>query len=316
MLLLQNKDIKEMGITTKQCLKWIEESFSIKYEAQLPPKSSLHPQGHDFFNTMPCLLPTCYGRFCVKEVHRIAGQIPTLGSDLLLYDSRTGELLAMMDADWITTMRTGAVVTLTCRLLQKSDVKNYSFIGLGNTARAAALCLIEDNKGKDLLFRLLRYKDQAELFQERFKDFPNVSFEIVDTTRELAGGADVIISCLTDAKELICEDADVYKPGILIIPVHTKGFQNCDLAFDKVFGDDTGHIQGFKYFKQFKQFHELSEVLLGKAAGRESEAERILDYNIGLGLHDALFASKIFDGADQSRYPQIHLERETEKFWI
>ena len=28
-----------------------------------------------------------------------------------------------------------------------------------------------------------------------------------------------------------------------VIPVHTRGFQNCDLFFDKVFADDTDHVK-------------------------------------------------------------------------
>ena len=133
--IIRHEDIVKAGITPNQCLKWIEESFKIKYESSLPPKTSLHPQGDDFFNTMPCLLPERFGRFSMKEVHRIEGQEPSLGSDILLYDSKQGNLLAIIDGDWITTMRTGAVAALTARLLKPSYANDYSFIGLGNTAQ-------------------------------------------------------------------------------------------------------------------------------------------------------------------------------------
>jgi ornithine cyclodeaminase len=83
------------------------------------------------------------------------------------------------------------------------------------------------------------------------------------------------------------------------VPIHTRGFQNCDTTFDKVFADDTGHVQGFKYFNQFKHFAEISDVLKGENIGRSSDDERILSYNIGLGLHDVYFASKIIELLDQ-----------------
>lgn len=51
-------------------------------------------------------------------------------------------------------------------------------------------------------------------------------------------GSDVIISCITEAEGLICPDDKRFKEGCLLIPVHTRGFQNCDLFFDKIFGDD------------------------------------------------------------------------------
>ena len=47
-------------------------------------------------------------------------------------------------------------------------------------------------------------------------------------------------------------DENLYRKGCLVIPVHTRGFQNCDLCFDKVYADDTAHVCGFKYFNEFK----------------------------------------------------------------
>ena len=316
-LVLGHHDVMDAGITAKQCIGWVEESFKMKYDSVLPPKVSVHPQGDDFFNTMPCLLPKSYGRFAMKEVHRIAGQEPALGSDILLYDSKNGNLLALMDGDWITNMRTGAVACLSARLFKASGVNTYSFLGLGNTARATALCIIEDNPGVPLTFRLMRYKDQAELFIERFKGYGNVKFEIVDDINSFVAGAEVLISCITAADGLVCPHDNLYRDGMLLIPVHTRGFQNCDLFFDKIFGDDTGHVQGFKYFSRFKQYDELSQVLLGNNPGRENDSERIICYNIGLGLHDAVFASRIYDAiCSRPGVTAIVQDKETRKFWL
>ena len=315
MKIISQKQIRELNISPAQCVEWVRESFSLKETAQLPAKISLHPQGNDFFNTIPCLLPAPYNYFGVKEVHRIKGATPALGSDLLLYNSQTGELLAMLDADWITTMRTGAVAALAIQTFRKSDAKTYGFLGLGNTGRATMLCLLDSEPKVMHHVVLLRYKDQAELFVERFKEYDNVAFTICDNPKELVAQSDVIVSCITEAQGLLCDDDDLYREDCLVVPVHTRGFQNCDLFFDKVYADDTAHVCGFKYFSQFKLFAEIQDVIAGKAKGRESEQERILSYNIGLGLHDVVYASKIYetlmDDADE-----IELVRETEKFWI
>lgn len=101
----------------------------------------------------------------------------------------------------------------------------------------------------------------------------------------------------------------------MVIPVHTRGFQNCDLFFDKVYADDTAHVSGFKYFSHFKQFAEIQEVIEGVKPGRESDKERILSYNIGLGLHDVVFASKIYSML-KGNAEKIEIKRFTEKFWI
>jgi ornithine cyclodeaminase len=214
---------------------------------------------------------------------------------MMLFDSTSGELLSLVDCDWITAMRTGAVAALAIKTLRSSNARDYAFIGLGSTARATLRCLLATCGCEHLNIRLFRYEDQAERIVAEFGDAPNARFTIVDTAEDLVRGADVVVSCITDASGLIVEDESLFKPGVLVVPVHTRGFQNCDTTFDKVYADDTDHVKGFKYFSEFKEFHQLEEVLKGVTPGRESDDERILSYNIGLGLHDVLYASRIYD---------------------
>lgn len=294
MQIITDNDIKSLHITPAQCVEWVREAFMMKDRCQLPPKISLHPQGSDFINTMPCLLPSEYGRFGCKIVSRIKGMIPALKSDMMLLDSITGKMIALIDCDWITAMRTGAVATLAIHTLRRHNSSIYAFVGLGVIGHATLECLLSTSVGEKMIIRLKRYKDQAERVIAEFSPrFPKVSFEIVDSMEELVNGADVIVSCITDAQGMLVEDVDMFKPGVLVVPVHTRGFQNCDTVFDKVFADDTGHVRDFKYFSQFRKFGELGDVLKGLNPGRENDDERILSYNIGLGLHDVLYATKI-----------------------
>ncbi|MBR5594882.1 MAG: ornithine cyclodeaminase [Alistipes sp.] len=292
---ITNSEIVALNISATECVDWVREAFIMKSECQLPAKISVHPTGNDFFTTMPCLLPKEYGRFGAKVVSRIVGRVPALKSDMMLFDSNNGELLALVDCDWITAMRTGAVAALAIKTFRNSTAKEYAFIGLGSTARATLTCLLESCKDEQLNIRLFKYKDQAEKIVEEYKHYPNATFTIVDNTADLVRGADVVVSCITDASGLLVEDESLFKPGVLVVPVHTRGFQNCDTTFDKVYADDTDHVKGFKYFSEFKEFHQIEEVLKGEVKGRESDSERILSYNIGLGLHDVLYASRIYD---------------------
>lgn len=289
------QQIEGLGITPKECVDWIRTSFTRKYECQCPAKISLHPQGNDFINTMPALLPADTSAFGVKVVSRVNGRKPALRSDLMLFDTNTGQLKALVDADWITAMRTGAVAALTVMTLRRRHATHISMVGLGSMARSTMMCLAETLADEQLTVRLMRYKDQAERFAEEFSRYGNLSFEIVDDTQSFMRGAEIVISCITDASGLLVEDNSLFEPGVLVIPVHTRGFQNCDLFFDKVFADDTDHVKGFRYFKEFRRFDELSNVLLGKNPGRESDSERILAYNIGLGMHDVWFAHNIYN---------------------
>ena len=315
--IIQQQQIDALNISPKECIEWVKQGFLMKDDAQMPAKLSVHPQGEDFMTSMPCLLPKHNGRkyFGLKLVSRIEGQTPTLKSDITLYDAETGQLLAIMDGDWITAMRTGAVAALAARTFQRKGVDTYSMIGLGNIARAVALCLIADNEDRHITIRLMRYKDQAEQFIERFKGHNNVTFEIIDNPTAFLSEADVVISCVTVATELLFPDNSLYKKGVTVIPVHVRGFQNCDLFFDKVFGDDTGQIQTWKYFHQFHEYDEIHHVLQGKNPGRTNDDERILSYNYGLALHDIVFASKIYEKAINTSQG-FEYQKQDQKTWV
>ena len=314
---IQQEQIDKLHINPKECIEWVKEGFLMKDEVQMPAKLSVHPQGEDFITSMPCLLPLRNGKkyFGLKLVSRIEGQTPTLKSDITLYDAETGRLLAVMDGDWITAMRTGAVAALAARTFQREGVATYSMIGLGNIARAVALCLIADNSHRPITIRLMRYKDQAEQFIERFKAYDQVRFEIIEDKTAFVSEADVLISCVTVATELLFPDDSLFKKGVTVIPVHVRGFQNCDLFFDKVFGDDTGQIQKFKYFNQFRAYDEIHHVLQGKNPGRTHNEERILSYNYGIALHDIVFASRIYEKA-RANATGFELKKQESKIWV
>lgn len=293
MRIISDNDIRALGIEPETCYEWIKTSFSLKPRCVLPAKISIHLHESDFFNTMPCLLPEEFDMFSVKIVSRIKSQKPALKSVMQLYRASTGELLALVEADWITAMRTGAVAALAVETLKNSMSSVYSFMGLGTTAHATMDCLAGHIMTGRPEIRLLKYKDQAEKFAEKYADC-NADFKITDNPADLISGSDVVISCITQTDSIICPDLHAFKPGVLVVPVHTRGFQNCDTVFDKVFADDTGHVRGFANFDKFRQFNELGNVLDGLVPGRENDGERILSYNIGLGLHDAFFAYQIY----------------------
>lgn len=227
--------------------------------------------------------------------------------------------MAVVDGNWITAMRTGAVAAHSIKLLAVENFSVIGYIGLGNTARASLAVLLALYPDKHLTIKLKRYKDQHELFAERFAvdkcdDYKNVTFEYCDYFEEVVRDSDIVVSAATVFENDICSD-DCFKEGVLVVPIHTRGFTNCDLFFDKVFADDVNHVHGFRYFDQFRFFAEISDVVNGEALGRENNKERILAYNIGIALHDIFFAGKLYElCGDQC--PEISLNAPTQKFWV
>lgn len=142
---------------------------------------------------------------------------------MMLYNANNGELLALVDCDWITIMKTAAVAAVSAKALRKSDAYIYGMVGLGNTARATMLCVLEAEPEKHFHVKLLRYKNQAVLFVERFREYDNVSFEILDDINEMARTVDVFYSCITSANGLLVADESTFQSGVTFIPVHMKG---------------------------------------------------------------------------------------------
>lgn len=290
---IKEDEIANLNIDSFTLVNWVDECLRNKYSYDLPPKISIKKEGHIFYNIMPTILEN-HNLAGVKIVNRYPDRVPTLDSKILIYDYTDGHLKYILDGDTITALRTGAVAVHSIKLFAKDDFKTITLIGLGKMMYAAAKILFDLFSNKELTVKLYRYKNHAELFIQAFSKYKNINFETYDTYKDAMFDSDVIISAVTYADRDFC-DVKYYKKGCLIVPIHTLGFQNCDLVFDKIYGDDYGHIKDFKYFNQFKQFHEVAEVLKDRSLGRANNEERILVYNIGLAIHDIFFAKKIIE---------------------
>ena len=319
MKIITHKEISDLNVTQNDCFEWVSEVIKNKSEDLLPAKISMKPIPGVFCNVMPSIVKVgnkMYGG--VKMVTRYPDRTPSLDSQIILFDAETGDTLAFIDANWITAMRTGSVAAHSIKLFAKSEYKEIGIMGLGNTARSAFLSLLENViLDKQVRVKLLKYKGQEVLFKERFSSYKNVEFVYVDNEDDLVKESDIIISAATYLPSNVCEKDELYKEGVLVVPIHTLGFTNCDLFFDKVYADDYEHVKGFKYFDKFKKFAEVTDVVNNKVKGRENDKERILIYNIGVSIQDIFFAAKIYEKLNEKKeLEDINLEPPVDKFWV
>ena len=254
MKLFTFEDIIKLNIPLTECYSWTTEMIANKNAALMPPKISIKPFDGVFCNVMPSMVPEEAGlKGALKMVTRYPQCEPALESEILLFDAETGERLALMDCTWITAMRTGAVAAHSIMLLAKKNYSTIGILGLGNVSRSALAFLAELNKERQFNIKLLKYKEQELNFQERFSKYDNLKFTFVDNYYDLIKGSDVVISGVTYAPVDFAPD-EAYDEGVLVVPIHTLGFTNCDLFFDKVFADDFGHVCHFKNFNRFRIF--------------------------------------------------------------
>ena len=321
MKVISYKDVRSLKISPQTCYAWVSDMILHKSDALLPTKIHMNMPGNVFCNVMPSIIPgPAESRVGgIKIVTRYPERKLSLDSKIMIFDADTGTVQALMDGNWITAMRTGAVAAHSIMHFARSGWKTVSIIGLGNTARSTLLVL-QAVAQRPLNVRLLRYMDEAELFMERFRDVPGLEFTVVDTVEECIRGADVVVSCATYFENDIARD-EWFDAGVLVVPVHTRGFTNCDLFFDRVFADDTGHVHDFRNFDKFRNYAEVTDVGNGRALGRGNDEERILAYNIGVSMHDINFAARVYqmmleDPEIFSRLPDADLQEPADRFWV
>lgn len=282
--------------------KWVDEAIKNKDSFQCPPKPRLSQEGGDYFNAMPALyeesntaILKMIGRHSLKEGEN---ERSVMMGDMLLYDSKTGILKALMDAEYITTLRTGVVGAHSGFLYAKKDFDTIGLIGLGNIMTVCFMTFVsilkENHIDRKITVKLHKYHKHEEEFVKRFSSIENITFELFDSYEDVIKGSDIVFSAVTIMLNQFASD-DSFKKGVTVIPIHMRGFQNCDLFFDKIFTDDVDQIRGFKYFDKFKSLNTVTDTLLNKCDGRTSDVERIIVYNYGIAIHDLVFANKFYN---------------------
>jgi thiomorpholine-carboxylate dehydrogenase len=85
------------------------------------------------------------GALATKLITQVPGNaargLPTMIATLLLLDPATGVPLAVMDATWLTELRTAAVSAVATRALRNKRPKRLAILGSGALARSHALAL-------------------------------------------------------------------------------------------------------------------------------------------------------------------------------
>ena len=107
-----------------ELIRWVDEALREKSGYTLPPKIHIAQQDGDYYNVMPCIyergniaMVKMIGRHSIKRGEDRSSMM----GDILLYESDTGILRALMDGEYITTLRTGISAAHSARLFTRPD---------------------------------------------------------------------------------------------------------------------------------------------------------------------------------------------------
>src|SRR5690349_11599216 len=107
-------------------------------EAELPPKLGVSVRGRGVLHAMPARLGEAVG---MKWVSIYPERKPRISGIVALNDSETGEVIALLDAAWVTAARTGACAALAARQLARNDAEVLGIVGPGVQARQAVAAI-------------------------------------------------------------------------------------------------------------------------------------------------------------------------------
>jgi thiomorpholine-carboxylate dehydrogenase len=108
-----------------------------------PPRTVMElPAPGSLLFVKPALVDAALSVKLITQVpDNVARGLPTMIATLVLLDPATGSPLAVMDATWLTELRTAAVSAVATRALRDQRPKRLAILGSGALARSHALAL-------------------------------------------------------------------------------------------------------------------------------------------------------------------------------
>jgi len=205
LLILSETDVKQC-ITMPQAITVMEQAFKEFYANQtiLPLRTSLPVAKEDaVMLTMPAYLnhQNALGLKVVSVFpNNKTKNLPAINGVVLLLNAQTGEPQALMDAGYLTALRTGAVSGLATQYLAKKDAKHLALIGAG----AQALTQLEAVAAIRPIERVTIWSRNFENALEFAKQIDN-RFEVqcFHTLKETIKEADIICTATASTEPLI-----------------------------------------------------------------------------------------------------------------
>lgn len=315
-ILWLNKQQVEGLIDMPATLKVVEDAFRQHGlgNTQMPPKLYLYFKRHNGdLRTMPAYLETDdISGVKIVNVHPdnpIKG-LPTVMALYVLVSPSTGAPLCVMDATYITDMRTGAAGGIAAKYLARRDSRVAGMVGVGAQARTQLLALAE-------LFDLEEVKAtsktcrECESFKKQMENRTGVGVRITDL--EDACNCDILVTTTPVRSPVVRDEWILEGTHINAIGADAEGKQELDpmlLKRSKIIVDDplqaahSGEInvplrQGVITMEQVHA--SLGEILAGKKQGRTSEREITIFDSTGLAIQDAATANLAYQRAQEER---------------
>ena len=193
---LNRADVEAVGITGAEVIELLDDVFRAKRDGavEMPAKIGIHPRDDAFIHAMPAYLESADA----AGIKWVAGYpdnqeagLPYIHGLFVLTDAATGAPLAVMDATWITEIRTAAASMLGIRALAERPVETLGILGCGRQGTVHLELAKEVFPGLARVTLFDRHPERAEALAAAHAE---LDVRVVAAAEEIAEGAEAVIT--------------------------------------------------------------------------------------------------------------------------
>lgn len=310
MLILTAEEVRK-ALPMDQAIEAMKKAFASLSDgtAQVPLRTRLPIPGSEALSLfMPAYVGSQAGNALAVKIVSLFPANPARGlayiqAAVLAFDPETGRAIALLEGSSLTAIRTGAAGGAAIDLLARPESKTAAIFGAGAQGRTQleAACTA---RRIETAYIYDADPDKASLFAEEMKGRGVVKNIHVAASPEAAVQHADIICTATTSLTPVFEDRHVrqgthisavgsYTPEMQEIPAETLQRAKVYVDSRSASLEEAGDlIQPMRagLFDRGRICGELGEVVLGKAAGRQSAEEITCFKSVGVAVQDAMAA--------------------------
>ena len=227
----------------------------------------------------------------------------------LLYDSETGDLLALVQGTRCSQLRTGAVSAVATSYMARQNAATVGIIGTGIQGRAQlkGVCAVRNIRSVKAFDRA---SEACEEFCTEMSQELGVEVTPVKDAQECVKGSDIVITMTTSREPVLL--GDWLEPGMHVNAaggnhwIRREVDDNVVRQADTVVVDSIADAQleaGDLLYPiergiiRWDQIHELASVAAGQVPGRNSEEAITLFESQGIAISDVAAAAYVYQKA-------------------
>jgi alanine dehydrogenase len=307
-VILTQEDVESL-ISMREAIDVVEEAFKLYAlgEAQMPPKVYLTFESGDL-RAMPASLMGYAGvKWVNSHPENPKKGFLTVMAVLILNDPSNGFPIAVMDATYITSLRTGAAGGVAAKHLARKDSEVFGFMGCGRQSyfQLEALKEIFDIKG------VLAY-DVSNDAAKKFAEYCELlGYDCKITEPKEVCKCDVLTTTTPATKPVVMSEWVEEGMHINAIGADAPGKQELEekiLLRSKIVVDDFeqawhgGEINvavSRGLIDRENIYASIGEIIAGMKSGRESDDEITVFDSTGLAIQDVATAKVVYEKASQ-----------------